>query len=111
MGEIMLKKFSRKKFVIQAATPKNGFVSDDTDIDWVKYRRNPQGVTTFAKYKDTSDLAMETLWMRIALKKICLKWLQIMSIKMTTLYVIPALLMNITMEMRMETLTCKKVCH
>lgn len=49
------KKVFKEKFVIQAATPKNGFVSDDTDIDWVKYRRNQKGVTDFAKYKDASD--------------------------------------------------------
>lgn len=30
-------------------------MSDDTDINWVKYRRNPQGVKTFAKYKDALD--------------------------------------------------------
>ena len=49
--------------------------------------------------------------MRMVLKKICLRRLQIMSIKITILYVIPALLMNITMEMRMVTMTHKKVCH
>lgn len=51
------KEVFKENFVIQAATPKNGFVSDDTDINWVKYRRNPQGVTTFAKYKDISNQA------------------------------------------------------
>lgn len=49
------KEVFKKNFVIQAATPRNGFVSDDTDINWVKYRRNPQGVKTFAKYKDALD--------------------------------------------------------
>lgn len=49
------KEVFKEKFVIQAATPRNGFVSDDTDINWVKYRRNPQGVKTFAKYKDALD--------------------------------------------------------
>lgn len=45
----------KKKFLILAATPKNNFVSDETDLDWVTYRRNPKGVTTFAKYKNTSE--------------------------------------------------------
>lgn len=49
------KEVFKKNFVIQAATPRNGFVSDDTDINWVKYRRNQKGVTDFAKYKDASD--------------------------------------------------------
>ena len=49
------KEVFKEKFVIQAATPRNGFVSDDTDINWVKYRRNPQDVKTFAKYKDALD--------------------------------------------------------
>lgn len=45
----------KEKFLILAATPRNNFVSDKTDLNWVTYRRNPKGVTTFAKYKDTSD--------------------------------------------------------
>lgn len=45
----------KEKFLILAATPRNNFVSDETDLDWVTYRRNPENVTTFAKYKDTSD--------------------------------------------------------
>ena len=42
----------KEKFLILAATPRNNFVSDKTDLNWVTYRRNPKGVTTFAKYKD-----------------------------------------------------------
>ena len=45
----------KEKFVIQAATPRNGFVSNTSDINWVKYRRNQKGITDFAKYKDASD--------------------------------------------------------
>ncbi|WP_455787699.1 fimbrial protein [Parabacteroides goldsteinii] len=51
------KEVFKENFVIQAATPRNGFVSNTSDINWVKYRRNQRGVTTFAKYKDASDLA------------------------------------------------------
>lgn len=49
------KEVFKKNFVIQAATPKNGFVSNTSDINWVKYRRNQKGITDFAKYKDASD--------------------------------------------------------
>ena len=49
------KEVFKENFVIQAATPKNGFVSNTSDINWVKYRRNQKGVTAFAKYKDASD--------------------------------------------------------
>lgn len=47
----------KEKFLILAATPGNNFVSNSEpgNLDWVTYRRNPKGVTTFAKYKDTSD--------------------------------------------------------
>lgn len=45
----------KEKFLILAATPRNNFVSDNTDLDWVTYRRNPKDVTTFAKYKDISE--------------------------------------------------------
>ena len=30
-------------------------MSNTSDINWVKYRRNQKGVTAFAKYKDASD--------------------------------------------------------
>lgn len=49
------KEVFKKNFVIQAATPRNGFVSNTSDINWVKYRRNQKGITDFAKYKDASD--------------------------------------------------------
>ena len=49
------KEVFKEKFVIQAATPRNGFVSNTSDINWVKYRRNQKGITTFAKYKDALD--------------------------------------------------------
>ena len=42
------------KFVILAATPLNSFVANETDLDWVTYRRNPKGEDTFAKYKDNT---------------------------------------------------------
>ncbi|WP_293713679.1 fimbrial protein [uncultured Parabacteroides sp.] len=45
----------KQNFLIQAATPRNKFVSDETDLDWVEYRRNPKDVTTFAKYRDSND--------------------------------------------------------
>lgn len=48
-------KLFKEKFLILAATPRNNFVSDETDLNWVTYRRNPRDVTTFAKYKDTSE--------------------------------------------------------
>lgn len=51
------KEVFKENFVIQAATPRNGFVSNTSDINWVKYRRNQKGVTDFAKYKDASDSA------------------------------------------------------
>lgn len=54
-GKSDLKMF-KDKFLILAATPRNNFVSDQTDLNWVTYRRNPKDVTTFAKYKDASDL-------------------------------------------------------
>ncbi|MCD8135268.1 MAG: fimbrial protein [Parabacteroides gordonii] len=46
-----------KKFVIIAATPKNSFVADATDIDWVTYRRNPndENRKSFAKYRDSDN--------------------------------------------------------
>lgn len=42
-------------FEIKAATPKNSFVADEKDLDWVSYRRNERGVKSYAKYKDASD--------------------------------------------------------
>ena len=60
------KEVFKENFVIQAATPRNGFVSNTSDINWVKYRRNQKGVTAFAKYKDASDPGLlETHWMRM----------------------------------------------
>lgn len=44
----------KEKFVIQSSTPRNGFLSDETDNDWVEFRRNPKGVTTYVKYKDNT---------------------------------------------------------
>lgn len=48
------KEIFKEKFVIQAATPRNSFVSDALDINWVEYRRNLKDEKTFAKYKNTS---------------------------------------------------------
>lgn len=46
-----------KTFKILAATPKNSFIADDTDLDWVTYRRNPndENRELYAKYKDTNS--------------------------------------------------------
>lgn len=52
-GEESLNMF-KEKFVIQSSTPRNGFLSDETDNDWVEFRRNPKGVTTYVKYKDNT---------------------------------------------------------
>lgn len=45
------------KFVILAATPLNSFVADETDLDWVTYRRNSNDDDRkkYAKYKDSGN--------------------------------------------------------
>lgn len=63
MEELAKKCGSEDKFVeefkILAATPKNSFVANEEDLDWVTYRRNPndENRKSFAKYKDTNDLS------------------------------------------------------
>ena len=52
---------SEEKFVetfkILAATPRNSFIADETDLDWVTYRRNPndENRKLYAKYKDANS--------------------------------------------------------
>lgn len=47
-----------EKFIILAATPKNSFVANEEDLDWVTYRRNAndENRKSFAKYKSTDPV-------------------------------------------------------
>lgn len=63
-----------ESFKILASTPENNFSSNNTDINWVQYKRNTAGYNGFMKYKESqSDKPLDADGFREDLYDACIK--------------------------------------
>ena len=63
-----------ENFKILASTPENNFSSNNTDINWVQYKRNTAGYNGFMKYKESiSDEPLNADGFRSDLYDACIK--------------------------------------